>query len=84
MNNLGNALLRDRQFDAAIRQFRTVVAVRPDDPEAHNNLGGALGQSGKLDAAVGCLTRAMETNPNHDKSRTNIEGAKRLLKQRRP
>ena len=52
-NNLGNALLRERQIAAAIAQYQSTIRLRPDYANAHYNLGIATYQSGRpADAAT--------------------------------
>ena len=47
-NNLGDALARRGQRDAAIAHFRAALLMRPDFIYAHDNLGVALAAQGHL------------------------------------
>jgi tetratricopeptide (TPR) repeat protein len=49
---------------AAMREYRKVVELKPDSPEAHNNLAVALKKHGDLDEALSSLNRALELKPS--------------------
>ena len=50
---------------AAIKEYRKVIELRPDSPEAHSNLAVAQKKHGDLDAAVTSLNKALELKPDH-------------------
>lgn len=50
---------------AAITEYRKVIELRPDSPEAHSNLAVAQKKQGDLDAAVASLNKALELKPDH-------------------
>jgi len=50
---------------AAIKEYRKVIELRPDSPEAHSNLAVAQKKHGDLDAAVISLNKALELKPDH-------------------
>jgi tetratricopeptide (TPR) repeat protein len=70
--NLGNALARRGQLDAAIVSFRQAVRIKPDYTEAHNNLGTALLQKGQLDEAVRQYQNALDSNPDYAVAHYNL------------
>ena len=49
---------------AAIKEYRKVIELRPDSPEAHSNLAVAQKKQGELDAAVVSLNKALELKPD--------------------
>src|SRR5271155_1724829 len=60
LNDLGNALLNQRQFGQAVASYERALAVRPDYPQAHINLGNAYLVQDEHDRAVECYRRALE------------------------
>ena len=50
---------------AAIKEYRTVIELRPDSADAHSNLAVAQKKQGDLAAAVISLNRALELKPDH-------------------
>lgn len=50
---------------AAIKEYRKVIELRPDSPEAHSNLAVAQKKQGELDAALVSLNKALELKPDH-------------------
>ena len=52
--------------------IRQVIALRPDDAEAHNNLGIALSDQGKLKAAVAAHRKALEFKPDYAEAHNNL------------
>jgi tetratricopeptide (TPR) repeat protein len=64
-NNLGNALGRAGQLDAAVTSYRRALALNPDFAEACNNLGNTLLDLGRLGEAETSWRRAIEITPNY-------------------
>ncbi len=50
---------------AAIKEYRKVIELRPDSPEAFSNLAVAQKKQGDLDAAIVSLNKALELKPDH-------------------
>lgn len=50
---------------AALKEYRKVIELRPNSPEAHSNLAVAHKKQGDLDAAVASLNKALELKPDH-------------------
>jgi tetratricopeptide (TPR) repeat protein len=46
--------------DAAIKEYTTVIELRPDLPEAYNNLAVAQKKKGELNQAIASLNKALE------------------------
>jgi tetratricopeptide (TPR) repeat protein len=64
-NDLGAALLAQRNFPAAAAQLRAVLDIDPDMVEAHVNLATALLGQGELAEAGRELVRAVELDPTN-------------------
>jgi tetratricopeptide (TPR) repeat protein len=58
-------------FDAAIRDYRKVVELRPDSPEAYNNLGVAQKKKGDLDQAAESFNRALALKVDYGAALSN-------------
>ena len=65
-------LLAVGQPDAAIREFRTAIALNPENADAHFNLGVILGPRNQLDDAIAHLQRAVEINPLNADAHHNL------------
>lgn len=64
-NNLGNALLADRQFADAADAYRHAAALRPDAPEILRNLARVLLEAARPDEADDACRRAIALRPDH-------------------
>ena len=51
-------------FDAAIKEYTRVVALRPDSPAAYGNLAVAQRRKGELGQAIDNLNKALERKPD--------------------
>jgi Tfp pilus assembly protein PilF len=58
-------------LDAAIAEYKKVVELRPDFPQAYNNLGVALKRKGELDQAAENFNRALEREPDFGAALSN-------------
>lgn len=63
-NNLGDALVQKKEFDAAIRQFQLALAINTNSAQAYNNLGNALTQKGIVDEAIVDYQKALSLSPD--------------------
>lgn len=54
-----------RDYAAAVEEYRAVIALVPDSAEAHNNLGVALKKKGDLDTALNAFGRALALRPDY-------------------
>ncbi|HME38079.1 MAG TPA: tetratricopeptide repeat protein, partial [Steroidobacteraceae bacterium] len=74
-NNLGNALGRLGQLDAAVASYRRALRLNPELAEAHNNLGNALLHLGQpIEAAASCR-RAVELKPRYAEAHETLGSA---------
>jgi protein O-mannosyl-transferase len=74
-SNLGDALAEKGQIDAAIRQHKQAVRLKPDYAEGHNSLGIALAKKGQTDEAIRQYQETLRLNPAHVNARYNLANA---------
>ncbi len=65
-------LTRKGEYDEAIALWKSVIAMSPRDPRAHNNLGFALARRNRLDDALVHLETALELNPRYAPAHNNL------------
>jgi Tfp pilus assembly protein PilF len=58
-------------LDAAIAEYKRVVELKPDYPQAYNNLGVALKRKGELAQAAENFNRALERQPDFGAALSN-------------
>lgn len=58
-------------YASAIEEYRKVVELRPDYPEAHNNLGVAFKKKGDLDGAIESFTTAVKLQRGYSEAWSN-------------
>jgi Flp pilus assembly protein TadD len=63
-NNLANILALHGQIDQAVKHWRRVLEMNPEDYKAHNNLAIALSMQGKTEEAIAHYTEALRLRPN--------------------
>ncbi len=61
--DLGNALLKAKQFEESVGYFRVAVALRPDSGVTHTNLGIALRHKHDLKGAIAEHRTAIRLDP---------------------
>src|SRR5213078_3705021 len=66
--NLGIAVAKSAELDAAIEHFRHALALRPDDAAAQSGLGNIYKDKGKLSQAIACYRRALEVAPQDQRA----------------
>jgi len=71
-NDLGNALLKQGQFDEAIRQYREALRLKANYAEAYYNLGVAFEQTAQTDEAIRHYQEAIRLNPEYADARNNL------------
>lgn len=59
----GTEALKQRHFDVAIQEFRSVTAAQPDSASGHANLGEAYFRNHDYAASIPELQRALDLNP---------------------
>jgi len=77
--NLGLVLQTQGKLNAAVENYRKVIAINPDDAKAHGNLGAALQVQGDLDAAIKSYRRAIALNPGDAGAHSNLGVALEML-----
>ena len=70
--NLARYIARSGRYDDAMRHYREVLAIRPDDADSHNNLGLLLAANGRLEEAVEHFTAAIRVDPGYAKAHFNL------------
>jgi tetratricopeptide (TPR) repeat protein len=65
MNALGQALLNDSQFDAALKQYKDIAAADPDDAGALVHIAEIQRREGKYDEALATIRKARKKDPDN-------------------
>jgi tetratricopeptide (TPR) repeat protein len=73
--NLGVALHRNKELDAAIAEFREAIRLQQAFSGAHINLGNALVDKKDLDGAIAEYKKAINLDPKDAKARNNLGAA---------
>jgi len=71
-NNLGAALHRSRQVDAAILHYQAALRIQPSHAMAHFNLGNAYRDRLQLEKAIDHFQRALRFEPDHIMASVNL------------
>ncbi|MEL6319516.1 MAG: tetratricopeptide repeat protein, partial [Cyanobacteria bacterium J06626_14] len=74
-HQLGDALLKLRQWDEAIASYRCAIEHNPSVSWSYNNLGDALIKQQRWDEAIDAFTQATHLNPNFHWSWQNLGDA---------
>jgi len=61
--SLGVLFYNERDWDAAIREYREALLLRPDNADTHNNLGDALQAKGDQQGAIREYREALRLRP---------------------
>jgi Flp pilus assembly protein TadD len=64
-NSLGVLFVGKGDLNGAIYEFRTAVALSPNDADGHNNLGLALQSKGDIDQSITEYRTALRLDPNN-------------------
>ncbi len=64
-NNYANALVKKERYGAAVREYRTAIALKPDMVRPYANLVLALSKDGKMEEAFTTLAEAMNRFPEN-------------------
>src|SRR5580692_3646683 len=65
MNALGQALLNDGQFDAALKEYRDISAADPEDAGALVHISEIQRRQGKYDDALTTIRKARKKDPEN-------------------
>jgi len=65
MNALGQALLNDNQFDAALKEYKDLAAADPDDVGALVHIGEIQRREGKFEDALTTIRKARKKDPEN-------------------
>jgi len=71
-NMLGVALLEQRKFDKAIKNFNKAILIKNDYAEAYYNLGNLYRINEKLDNAISSYLKAVQINKNYAEAYNNL------------
>ena len=63
MNALGQALLNDNQFDAALKEYKDIAAADPDDAGALVHIAEIQRRQGKFEDALTTIRKARKKDP---------------------
>jgi len=70
---LGVALVRAGDHEAAVPVLNGMIRARPDYLPAYDNLSFVLAQLGRLDEAEDACRRALQVDPDHEAARRNLQ-----------
>ena len=70
--NLGFALDRQGQTEAAVTHYREALRIKPDYEPAHNNLGLVLEKLGQYDQAIRHYSAALRIKPDYEPAHNNL------------
>jgi tetratricopeptide (TPR) repeat protein len=60
------------QYDAAIAEWKQLLATNPNDARIHNNFGAVLARTGRYNEAIAEYERALELNPQYHAIQANL------------
>jgi protein O-mannosyl-transferase len=69
---LGHLAFQAGRVEEAVRDFKRLAALDPEDVQGYNNLGVAYGQLGQLDTAVGEYRQALKIQPDFAQTHYNL------------
>jgi len=72
LNNLGNILVRQRNYKEAADWYREALQARPKSEKAHLNLGIALDKQGKFDQSIYYFSKALQLKPDDAKAHFHL------------
>ncbi|MCJ7776731.1 MAG: tetratricopeptide repeat protein [Sedimentisphaerales bacterium] len=73
--NMGNLLLGQNKFDAAVEHYNKAIQSKPDYSKAHGNLAVALISLGKIEEAITHFREAVRLQPEDSHLRYNLATA---------
>lgn len=79
--NRAAAYCRQEQYDLAIQDCRTALALEPSYAKAYGRMGVALSCQNRYDQAVEAYKKALEIDPNNESYKQNLSIAEDKLKE---
>lgn len=71
--NLGLALGKSGNINAALQEFQTAVSINPKEPDLRNMLASTLADTGNVDAAITEFQKVLAANPDNRQARSSLE-----------
>jgi len=71
-NNLGNAYLKDKEYDKAIEAYQKATSIEPKFAEAYYNLGSLYAQQKQLNLAVENYQKAIDYRKDFREARQKL------------
>ena len=78
-NNLGVALCRVGEYQAAEEQFRRAIGIRANNPDAHFNLGTLMRVRGQIVESEMPLRRAVKLKPGYVEAQVSLASSLTVL-----
>jgi len=69
---LGWVYAKEKNFNEAIKNYRTAIRLKPDLPGPYNNIGNILFLANRLDEAIGYYEKSISVKPDQIDSRINL------------
>lgn len=79
-NNLGKALIRNKQYEEAVKILETGAILYPKHPTLQQNLGDAYYQFGDFEKAKEAYIKASESDPDNPRQQQNLGDAYHQLR----
>jgi Flp pilus assembly protein TadD len=70
--DLAVELMKNRQYEDAVPEWKKAMELSPAEPWVHNNLGVALMETGKVDEAIEQYRKALAFNPKYSEAFNNL------------
>ena len=71
------------RYEAAVANYRTALAIEPDNPTVHANLATALVNRWQLEEALVHYQEAVRLNPKDIETRMNLASVQQMIRARR-
>jgi tetratricopeptide (TPR) repeat protein len=68
----GEQLYQAAQYEAASKEFQSMLALKPDDEYALYRLGAIEFRKGAFDKSAAYFERTVQANPRHEKAHYNL------------
>ena len=81
LDQLARARFQDRRYQEAVELYRTVLAVLPDNAQAHANLGATLYRLDRPEDALRSFERALFLDPGLETARRGLAQMREALGQ---